>query len=216
MALKHPGAVQIYTEQMLELHRGQGMEIYWRDEGHCPTEQEYRTMAIQKTGGLFNLAIRLMQLFQQNTESTYNYGELANLMGLYFQIRDDFANLCLDEYTETKTFAEDITEGKFNFPIIHAVRKFPKNEKIKTIIRQKTSNLEVKKYCVSLLADAGSFEYSKITLVELEERIKNEIVVLGGNAAMLSLMGQLADWKKAHGTSRNAPAATTTADVEGL
>ena len=31
IALGHPAAVSVYTEQMLELHRGQGMEIYWRD-----------------------------------------------------------------------------------------------------------------------------------------------------------------------------------------
>ena len=31
IALGHPAAVGVYTEQMLELHRGQGMEIYWRD-----------------------------------------------------------------------------------------------------------------------------------------------------------------------------------------
>ena len=192
------------------------MEIYWRDEGHCPTEEEYRTMAIQKTGGLFNLAVRLMQLFQQDTASTYSYGELANLMGLYFQIRDDFANLCLDEYTETKTFAEDLTEGKFNFPIIHAIRNFPGDDKIKTIVRQRTSDLELKKYCVSLLADSGSFEYSKITLAELEENIRNEIVKLGGNADMLSLMDRLADWKKANGAAGKIPAATTTEVVKDL
>ena len=199
MALKHPGAVQIYTEQMLELHRGQGMEIYWRDEGHCPTEEEYRTMAIQKTGGLFNLAVRLMQLFQQNTESTYNYGELANLMGLYFQIRDDFANLCMDEYTETKTFAEDLTEGKWSFPVINAISNCPGDDRIKMIVRQKTDNLRIKKYCVSLLADAGSFEYSRITLAELDENIRIIIGNLGGNAAMLSLMDRLSDWRKVNG-----------------
>ena len=216
MALKHPSAVQVYTEQMLELHRGQGMEIYWRDEGHCPTEEEYRTMAIQKTGGLFNLAVRLMQLFQQNTECTYNYGELANLMGLYFQIRDDFANLCLDEYTETKTFAEDLTEGKFNFPIIHGIRNCPGGDKIKIVVQQKTHNLEIKKYCVSLLADAGSFEYSKIILGELEEKIRNAIDKLGANGAMLSLMDKLADWRKVNGAVGKIPAAIATDAVQEL
>jgi len=38
------------------------------------------------------------------------------------QIRDDFANLCLKEYADNKSFAEDLTEGKFSFPIVHAIR----------------------------------------------------------------------------------------------
>lgn len=37
-------ATSVYTQQLLELHRGQGMEIYWRDNYACPTEEEYREM----------------------------------------------------------------------------------------------------------------------------------------------------------------------------
>ena len=62
LSLGHPQAVQVFCEQMLELHRGQGMELYWRDNYQCPTEEDYRQMTIRKTGGLFNLAVRLMQL----------------------------------------------------------------------------------------------------------------------------------------------------------
>ena len=197
--MNNPDAVGIYTEQMLELHRGQGMEIHWREEGQCPSEEEYRAMVIQKTGGLFNLGVRLLQLYRPNSNpilSNYNYGELANLMGLYFQIRDDYANLCLDEYTEAKSFAEDLTEGKFNFPIIHAIRKFPGDNRVGNILRQKTNDIELKKYCVSLLSDSGSFKYSKMTMAELDERIRREIHQLGGNEAMISLMDSLADWKR--------------------
>ena len=59
-----------------------------------------------------------MQLFSQDVN---NYEELTSLLGLYFQIRDDYANLCLDEYAVNKSFAEDLTEGKFSFPIVHAI-----------------------------------------------------------------------------------------------
>ena len=40
-------ATQVFCEQLLELHRGQGMEIYWRDSYICPTEDEYRQMIIR-------------------------------------------------------------------------------------------------------------------------------------------------------------------------
>ena len=61
---------------------------------------------------------------QGGTSSTKqrDYVELTSLLGLYFQIRDDYANLAMDEYAANKSFAEDLTEGKFNFPIIHAIR----------------------------------------------------------------------------------------------
>lgn len=40
-------ATKIFCEQLLELHRGQGMEIYWRDSYICPTEEEYKDMIIK-------------------------------------------------------------------------------------------------------------------------------------------------------------------------
>ena len=43
----HARAVDVFTHQMLELHRGQGKDIYWRDSSVCPSEEEYRTMVIQ-------------------------------------------------------------------------------------------------------------------------------------------------------------------------
>lgn len=87
-------ATKVYTEQLLELHRGQGMEIYWRDSFTCPSESDYKLMTVRKTGGLFMLAIRLMQLFSSNKE---DYSKLTAILGLYFQIRDDYCNLSLKE-----------------------------------------------------------------------------------------------------------------------
>lgn len=45
---------------------------------------------ISETGGLFMLAIRLMQLFSENRS---DFTKLAGILGLYFQIRDDYMNL---------------------------------------------------------------------------------------------------------------------------
>ncbi|KAK6633833.1 hypothetical protein RUM44_004440 [Polyplax serrata] len=94
LSLGHPDATQVYTEQLLELHRGQGMEIYWRDNFLCPSEAEYRQMTMRKTGGLFMLAVRLMQLFSENKS---DFSKIAGIIGLIFQIRDDYGNLMLKE-----------------------------------------------------------------------------------------------------------------------
>ncbi|KAH8054112.1 hypothetical protein JL720_14480 [Aureococcus anophagefferens] len=36
--------------ELLNLHRGQGQDILWRDSCRCPTEAEYTTMVLDKTG----------------------------------------------------------------------------------------------------------------------------------------------------------------------
>lgn len=64
--LGSPHAFEIFTEEMLNLHRGQGMDLYWRDALVCPTEEEYLTMVQNKTGGLFRVAVRLMQIANQS------------------------------------------------------------------------------------------------------------------------------------------------------
>lgn len=59
--LRNPKAVAIFTDELLNLHRGQGMDLFWRDVLSCPTEDDYLEMVSNKTGGLFRLAIKLMQ-----------------------------------------------------------------------------------------------------------------------------------------------------------
>jgi geranylgeranyl diphosphate synthase, type III len=33
-------AIEIFTTELLNLHRGQGMDLYWRDTLNCPTEDD--------------------------------------------------------------------------------------------------------------------------------------------------------------------------------
>ncbi len=78
-----------------------------------------------------------------------DYVPLVNLFGIYFQIRDDYMNLQstqvrplillsssdwhltpVYQYTENKGFAEDLTEGKFSFPVIHGIRADTSNRQV--------------------------------------------------------------------------------------
>lgn len=65
--LGNPKALEIYTEELLNLHRGQGMDLFWRDTLTCPSEDDYLEMVGNKTGGLFRLAVKLMQAESKST-----------------------------------------------------------------------------------------------------------------------------------------------------
>ena len=54
-----------------------------------------------------------------------NFDNLINKIGLFFQIRDDLANLCSIEYINSKSFCDDLTEGKFSYPVIDYLNKNP-------------------------------------------------------------------------------------------
>jgi geranylgeranyl diphosphate synthase type 3 len=188
-----PLAAQAFTEQLLELHRGQGMDIYWRDAGVCPSELQYKEMVKRKTGGLFGLAVRLMQL---HSESKQDFSRVLELLGLHFQIRDDYANLLSDEYAENKSFAEDITEGKFSFPIIHSIRTTPQNHEVINILRQRTNDITLKKHMISVLERTNSFAYTRDVLLLLEADLLAEIEKLGGNSKLGAIVAKLSQLYK--------------------
>ncbi|KAJ5082455.1 hypothetical protein N7532_011498 [Penicillium argentinense] len=165
--LNNPAAIDIYVKELLNLHRGQGMDLFWRDTLTCPTEDEYLEMVGNKTGGLFRLAVKLMQ-----AESTTGKDcvSLVNVMGLIFQICDDYLNLSNTAYTHNKGLCEDLTEGKFSFPIIHSIRSNPGNHQLLSILKQKTQDDEVKRYAVQYMQSTGSFAHTRQFVRELRDR----------------------------------------------
>jgi geranylgeranyl diphosphate synthase type 3 len=44
LSSNHSDMIKLYTEMNLDLRRGQEMEIYWRDNHTCPSEEEYLEM----------------------------------------------------------------------------------------------------------------------------------------------------------------------------
>lgn len=165
--LNNPEAIRIFTDELLNLHRGQGMDLFWRDTLTCPSEDDYLEMVGNKTGGLFRLAIKLM--FAQSPSHAapnphIDYVPLANTIGLLFQILDDYRNLSHPTYTANKGLCEDLTEGKFSFPIIHAIRANPSNLVLINILRQKPADDDVKKFAVAYMESVGSFAYSRRVL----------------------------------------------------
>lgn len=95
---------------------------------------------------------------------------LVNTIGLLFQILDDHLNLKSARLSAQKGFAEDLTEGKFSFPVIHAIRADPSNLVLVNVLKQKTTDPEVKKYAVQYMERKGSFDYSARCIRELREK----------------------------------------------
>lgn len=165
--LNNPAAINIFVNELLNLHRGQGMDLFWRDTLNCPTEDEYLEMVGNKTGGLFRLAVKLMQAESATGKDCVR---LVNVLGLIFQICDDYLNLCNTTYTQNKGMCEDLTEGKFSFPIIHSIRSNPGSHQLISILKQKTTDEEVKRYAVQYMESTGSFEHCRVVVKGYREQ----------------------------------------------
>ena len=216
LKLQKPEVLQIYLEEILNAHRGQGIELFWRDTLTVPTEEEYLLMVSNKTGGLFRLAARLMQAV---STTTYNILPVAELIGLMFQIRDDHRSLSCEkvrdllqnvqmyslsysslqltnQMSSAKGFCEDLTEGKFSFPVIHSIRTgTTSNNEVLNILKLRTTNNDLKAYAVQhMQAETKSFEYTNNRLGDFHKaardlltgiELRNE--QLGALLKMLSL-----------------------------
>ena len=61
----------------------------------------YATFTHTETGGLFRLAVKLMQCF---SNCTFDFMPLLEKLSLWFQIRDDYVNLASADYHAKKSF----------------------------------------------------------------------------------------------------------------
>ena len=216
LSLKNDIAMRVFVTEMLNLHRGQGYDIHWRDCTICPTEEQYTNMVIDKTGGLFRLAVGLLQAFA-TMNGTIDYTYLVNNLGLYFQIRDDLLNLVDEDYMKGKSFCEDLTEGKFSYPIIHCIRSgggdvgtdqregmdattqsatstmttTTASVQLLSILKRRTNDIDVKKYARQLMIDAGSLRYAREECIRLRDKIVLQIQELGGNDPLLGVLNKL-------------------------
>jgi ophiobolin F synthase len=175
--------VEIVLEQLVELHIGQSYDLYWTHHGICPSEAEYVEMSAKKMGGFFQL-LMLLLFANGATESTKNtspharlYKDVENLVhmiGVQYQILNDYQNLQSSECTAQKGFCEDLDEGKCSFPLIHALTSCPHNTQLREILQRKRDvgymPYEDKLLVLEQLELAGSMEYTVETLKEMQRR----------------------------------------------
>ncbi|XP_071644238.1 terpene synthase-like [Temnothorax longispinosus] len=182
----HPAAAKILTEQLMEFNRGQGMDMYWKENLECPTDNDYQIMAERKAGWIVELIVKLMKLF--STCET-DFSSLLSLLGYYYQIHNDYSNLCICRDMNDANFCDDLTEGKFSFPIIHAL-KCGNSQKIMDILKQRITDTDLKNNCVDLLEKLGSLKYTRDTLEKLDKKIRREIERLGGNPDLVKMLNE--------------------------
>ncbi|CAH1375947.1 unnamed protein product [Tenebrio molitor] len=173
---------KLIVKPEVEFYRGRGMEIDWMNNAECPTEEEYFKAAVRKTGSTIEFMIQMMQLFSTNQA---DFTRLAQILGKFFHVYDDYINLkSMDGYLMTENNCNTISQGKFSFPVIHAIRSHQDDVQM---IRQKPTTEEILKYSLHLLEEFGSFEYTRQTLRMLKNEAEEEMNKFEENPYILQL-----------------------------
>jgi geranylgeranyl diphosphate synthase type 3 len=56
--------------------------------------------------------------------------------------------------------------------------------------------VELKKHCVNLVEEFGSFSYTRSTLEEFDAEARAEVAKLGGNPLLENILDGLLSWKR--------------------
>ncbi|PQE26524.1 geranylgeranyl pyrophosphate synthase protein [Rutstroemia sp. NJR-2017a BBW] len=145
---------------------------------HTTASEDLCLLKYSETGGLFRLLARLLLAHQTQLEQ-FELDNFVSLTGKYFQIRDDYENLASAEYTSQKGFCEDLDEGKYSYPLIHALKSNKNNLQLRAILHERRDgrglSSEHKQLALKHLKETGSLEYTRKNLLSLQEQINVEI-----------------------------------------
>lgn len=128
------------------------------------------------------MAVRLMQ--GESAEDA-DYVALAEILGILFQIRDDYLNLQSDAFSANKSFCEDRSEGKFSYPIIHSIQSRPGDFRLFSILRQRTDDIAVKNYALAYIMSTGSFAYCEREMDSLLKQAREKLGMVRGMTSQI-------------------------------
>lgn len=182
-------ANKILVDEMLNLHQGQGLDIYWRDNfrhiwpHQLPSVEDYLSMVMNKTGGLFRLSVKLLALFSSAEVDMDRLIRLANLLGIIYQIRDDYLNLVDEKYFDMKgTAGEDLIEGKLSLPVLHCLLHSGENTPVHMVLLDLHTSEERKEQpqkveeAIQFMRQQGSLAYTHDLL---QKYVQKALAVLG-------------------------------------
>lgn len=171
--------LDIYTQEMMNVHIGQGMDILWhRGQKYGISEEEYLQMCAYKTGTLARLAARMgAVLGNGNAKQEKALGKFSETIGVAFQIQDDILNLVGEEFSKGKGVGEDIHEGKRTIMVLYALNKANEKDKkrLLEILNAHPSDEKTILEAIEIIKKYGSIEYARKRAKELVEKSWKEV-----------------------------------------
>ncbi|XP_063907412.1 terpene synthase-like [Zophobas morio] len=158
----------------VNLMTGQGMEIYYRDTEKCPTFDDFRVVVHGKASYTFMYGVRLLEMFAKTKKINFSH-EFWDKMGYFIQVYNDYINLRDPKWAAVRIFCDDLDEGKFSYPIVHAIQSHPEDHRLTNMLKERPLDLESKKLFVDIMESFGSFEHSRQFLEDLKCGIIEEV-----------------------------------------
>ncbi|KAF5006548.1 hypothetical protein FDECE_7074 [Fusarium decemcellulare] len=175
--ITNPTSLDEVTGMILTIFEGQAMDLSWTFNNACPSIQEYLLMVNDKTGALFRLACHLLMLNSNAglaENSPESISSMISLLGQYFQIRDDYMNLIDQNYADQKGFCEDLDEGKYSLPLLHALQNDNSGLLMNILSTRRTQGrltVQQKALILDQMEASGSLSWTRSLIDDLHEQL---------------------------------------------
>ncbi|KFY09763.1 hypothetical protein V491_07989 [Pseudogymnoascus sp. VKM F-3775] len=171
-----PQSMGVLLEGLTSLFVGQSWDLNWKFTSYCPS---------------------IADLLPSQIWPAADFDKLTQLLGRWYQVRDDYQNLNDPEYTKQKGFCEDLDEGKLSYPVILTCNSNPTARTIILgIFRRKNTGTplprSVKMQILALIKKAGALTKTWQPVQQLEKEVEDLIssleIVLGEQNPSLRLI----------------------------
>lgn len=173
--------LDLFTETALEIGEGQQLDIEFELRNDV-TEEEYIEMIRLKTSVLLACALKMGAILAgasaSDADNLYRFGEL---MGLAFQLQDDYLDVYGDEQVFGKAIGGDITSNKKTYMLINALLRADAAQRteLEQWIAKKTFDRKDKVSAVTAIYDAlGIGELAKTKINEYFEKSKKYLAAV--------------------------------------
>jgi len=150
------------ADACVQICEGQALDISF--EGRFDvTESEYMEMIFRKTGALIAAASKIGAIMGGATDEVacamYEYGKL---IGIAFQIQDDYLDVVGDEKSVGKPIGSDIAKGKMTLMVVKALSEANEEDskKLLKILKSDDSSSDNISEAIAIFEKYGSIQYA--------------------------------------------------------
>lgn len=182
-------AMKTVTDACIKICEGQAYDIGF--EGKFDVgEEEYMKMIYKKTAALIEAATKSGAILSGGSKKQIDaLAEYGRLIGMAFQIQDDYLDVASDERKIGKPVGSDIIEGKMTLMVVHALEGASLEDK-KTLISilEKKHNEKNIHEAIRIFEKYGSIDYARNIARENVKTAKGLLDVLDDSDAKDALL----------------------------
>jgi len=185
-------ALATVADACVKICEGQALDMGF-EERFDVTEDEYMEMIFKKTGALIAAATKVGAIMGGASDDVitamYEYGRL---IGLAFQIQDDYLDIASDEETLGKPIGSDIGKGKMTIIAIKGLASDDSGRLLEILKAENNSQEEIDE-AIEILTDCGAIEYAHNLAHESVVKAK-EVLDMLDDSESKQILSDIADF----------------------